>query len=64
MAKPFVEGLKSFNRCKKVGKYYYLIDNPYGADTQQSREWERGYNQAYFKSLEKVKEHEQTRAGS
>lgn len=64
MAKFFVEGLKSFNRCKKVGKYYYPIDNPYGADTPQYREWERGYNQAYFKNLEKVKTHEQARAGS
>lgn len=64
MAKPFVEGLKSFNRCKKVGVHYYPINNPYKGDTHEYREWERGYNQGYFNNLEKVKKREQARAGS
>jgi len=32
--------------------------SPYNANTMQHREWQRGYNFAYFKNLEKVKREE------
>ena len=32
--------------------------SPYNSNTMQHREWQRGYNFAYFKNLEKVKRDE------
>lgn len=32
--------------------------NPFNKDTHSYREWERGYNAAYFDNLAKVKERE------
>ena len=37
--------------------------SPYNPNTMQHREWQRGYNSAYYKNLEKVKR-EQTRGRS
>ena len=36
-------------------------ENPYNSNTMQHREWQRGYNFAYFKQLEKVKQNESRR---
>lgn len=38
--------------------------NPYKENSMQSREWERGYNKAYFETLRKVKHEEQLRTVS
>ena len=35
--------------------------SPYNENTMQHREWQRGYNFAYFKQLEKVKREEARR---
>ena len=35
--------------------------NPFPSNTMQHREWQRGYNFAYFKQLEKVKRNESRR---
>ena len=35
--------------------------SPYNSNTMQHREWQRGYNSAYFKQLEKVKRNESRR---
>ena len=43
--KAFYEGEKGFWE----NKY-----NPYDPDTYNYREWERGYNSAYFYNLEKL----------
>ena len=45
------EGFKDF--------YNGNVTNPYAADTNSYRDWERGFNSAYFKNLEKVKDIEQ-----
>lgn len=37
------------------------VINPFHKDTMQNREWERGFNKAYFEQLEKVKQYEATR---
>ena len=36
-------------------------ENPYNSNTMQHREWQRGYNFAYYKQLEKVKQNESRR---
>ena len=35
--------------------------SPYNSNTMQHREWQRGYNSAFFKQLEKVKRNESRR---
>ena len=32
--------------------------NPYNVDTYRNKEWERGFNKAYFEQLERVKKYE------
>ena len=40
------------------------LDSRLKRNTMQHREWQRGWNTAYFENLKKVKQHEQTRARS
>tara|TARA_A100001015_G_C14914296_1_gene681716 strand:+ start:584 stop:772 length:189 start_codon:yes stop_codon:yes gene_type:complete len=37
------------------------IINPYNLNTYRHKEWERGFNKAYFEQLKKVKEYEARR---
>ena len=37
------------------------LANPYGKTTNKYKQWEFGFNTAYFQNLEKVKEIEQKR---
>ena len=39
----------------KVGR----VKNPFHSATMQNREWERGFNKAYFECLKKRKRYEQ-----
>ena len=48
---PYEQGKQAF----KTGK----LGNPYQAHTRDNREWEIGFNKAYFSNLERVKEDEQ-----
>ena len=59
---PIKQGMKAFNRCQKQGDYYFLVSNPFPKDTPKYREFEFGYNKAWFGNLEKVKEREQSGA--
>ena len=36
------------------------LSSPFDGDTMQHREWERGFNKAYFDQLKRVKEYEGT----
>ena len=45
------KGYKDFRRG--------VVVNPFPSDTMQYREWERGFNQAYYEQLKRVKEYEQ-----
>jgi hypothetical protein len=47
----FQQGIDSFKRG--------VVINIFHKDTMQYREWERGFNRAYFDRLEKVKDREQ-----
>lgn len=37
------------------------FNNPYGVKSYLRKEWERGFNEAYFENLEKVKRKENGR---
>ena len=49
------QGYNAFKRGKIV--------NPFSDDTKQWREWERGFNKAYFEQLKRVKRYELGRRG-
>jgi len=49
--KPYEQGRLAF----KSG----ALGNPYQNQTKDNREWEMGFNKAYFLNLERVKEYEQ-----
>ena len=65
----FERGFNAFKGkqyIKSVGRKGVKIistESPYNPNTMQHREWQRGYNSAYQKNLEKVKR-EQTRGRS
>jgi len=40
------------------------VANPFHKDTMQYREWERGFNKAYFDKLRKVVKYEQNRSNA
>ena len=44
---------KGYSDCKK-GR----LINPFHEDTMQFREWNRGFNVAYFEQLKRIKEYE------
>lgn len=52
--KPFVKGQKDFQEGN--------LENPFNPDTQRHREWQRGFDKAYYKNLEKVLKREQREA--
>lgn len=54
--KPFYQGRKAFYSPKfnKTEKGYILEGNPYKENTKDNRDWEFGYNKAYYENLEKV----------
>ena len=51
---------KGYHAFQRGAKY----TNPYRHNSMQYREWERGYNKAYFENLRKVKYEEQLRTVS
>tara|TARA_R100001244_G_scaffold60970_1_gene51274 strand:+ start:355 stop:594 length:240 start_codon:yes stop_codon:yes gene_type:complete len=50
-------GYEAFNNPKQwtrraiKGAIVIITSNPYPKETMQSKEWERGYNSAYFNNL-------------
>lgn len=51
--KPYDEGERAFKRGNLV--------NPYNVDTARHKDWQFGWDQAYFLNLKKVKEAEDGR---
>jgi len=47
----YEKGYKDFRQGRVV--------NPFPSDTMQHREWERGFNKAYYEQLKRVKGNEQ-----
>tara|TARA_Y100001951_G_C11213317_1_gene224280 strand:- start:544 stop:795 length:252 start_codon:yes stop_codon:yes gene_type:complete len=62
----FDRGVNAFRGKQYIknvkGHKVIATESPYHLNTMQHREWQRGYNYAYFKQLEKVKN--ETRRGS
>ena len=58
----YERGLNAFRGNQYIrsvdGIKIIATENPYNSNTMQYREWQRGYNYAYFKQLEKVKQNE------
>lgn len=52
--KPFDEGRLAFKRGNLV--------NPYNPNTSRHRDWQFGFDRAYFENLEKVKNAEDRKA--
>lgn len=51
--KPFDEGRLAFRKGN--------LTNPYNPDTSRHRDWQFGFDRAYFENLEKVKTNEENR---
>jgi hypothetical protein len=51
--KPYDEGQRAFKRG--------VLVNPYNPDTSRYRDWQFGFDRAYFGNLDKVKEREDGR---
>ena len=50
---PYARGMKAFRRGE--------LANPYNEGTQRYRDWARGFDQAYFRNLERQVKYEETR---
>ena len=61
----FERGVNAFRGKQYIqnvkGKKVIATVSPYNLNSMQHREWQRGYNSAYFKQLEKVKREEARR---
>ena len=58
----FERGIKAFRGKQYIrsvkGAKIIATESPYKTNTMQHREWQRGYNLAYAKQLEKIKREE------
>jgi hypothetical protein len=59
----YQRGFDAFSKVDRSGKYPYVFANPNRPNTTPYREWERGFNAAYFKNLEKLEDGLTTRIG-
>ena len=50
----FEDGYTAFNRVQIRKRKFHAVANPLKANTTAYREWQRGWNTAYFKNLEKL----------
>jgi len=60
----FKAGMKAFRRPEKQGKHWFIQVNPHPEGTSKHKEWELGFNKAYFQNLARVQQHEQHPARS
>jgi hypothetical protein len=49
----FEDGYDAFKRVQIRKNKFHAVANPLKKDTTPYREWQRGWNSAYFKNLEK-----------
>ena len=54
----FYEGKRAFFQVKSVttnrGSFFHVTDNPYTPNSFRGKEWQRGYNVAYFENKERA----------
>tara|TARA_X000001382_G_C3116005_1_gene161570 strand:+ start:595 stop:795 length:201 start_codon:yes stop_codon:yes gene_type:complete len=55
LADNYKEGYDAFSRVViRKGKYHHVVANPMKKNTTPYKEWQRGWEAAYFKNLEKL----------
>jgi hypothetical protein len=54
LAKNFQDGYEAFDMVTLKKGFYHTIANPMRKNTTSYREWQRGWDAAYFKNLEKL----------
>ena len=53
LAETYRAGYDAFSRTEvRKGKYHHVVANPMKKNTTPWREWQRGWEAAYFKNLE------------
>ena len=50
----FEDGYAAFKKVQIYNNKFHAVANPLKKDTTPYREWQRGWNSAYFKNLEKL----------
>jgi hypothetical protein len=53
LAKNYLDGYKAFMRVDRRNGRFHVVANPLKKNTTPYREWQRGWDAAYFKYLEK-----------
>ncbi len=54
LADSYKEGYNAFSRIEVRKKRKHVVANPMKPKTTPYREWQRGWNAAYFENLEKL----------
>jgi len=57
----FYRGRKDFYKVEEVGSRKHHVSNPFPAESDKGKEWQRGFNSSYFINLKRQRAHEQTR---
>jgi len=57
LANNFEDGYQAFNMVERRNRKYHVVANRLKKDTTPYREWQRGWNAAYFENLEKLNGH-------
>ena len=54
LAKNFEDGHRAFNMVERRNGRFHQVSNPLRNNTTSYREWQRGWEAAYFENLEKL----------
>ena len=54
LAKNFEDGHRAFNMVERRNGRFHQVSNPLRRNTTSYREWQRGWEAAYFENLEKL----------
>ena len=54
LAKNYLDGYEAFRRVEQRKGRYHQVANRLKKDTTPYREWQRGWDKAYFDNLEKL----------
>ena len=60
--KPFDRGFRVFDKGRLLHKSKMLMGNPFHLNTTAYKEWERGFNVAYYRNLERLDEQSEERS--
>lgn len=60
--RPFTIGFRVFRKGKLQPDSKMLMGNPFYPNTVSFKEWERGFNVAYYRNLERLDEQSEARS--